>query len=266
MQKKEKMLELLSYKWGQAALSFIHTISGIMAILFGNGVISDVNSNIALTRQKYLDRRVSIQEETNTVNLFYLIAIFSLITGVAHGIYFMDNVNHPYKESPLSVSYRFLEYSLSAPIMMVVIAVLVGVTNNIALLSISGLVATTMLFGYIEEECVKTDTLRQFWSPWLLGFVPFAFCVVAVLWSYTSAVIDSADQVPGFVHGIIATQIILFSSFGFVQGYYITLPSLRGQKSLDAKRVREMDGAYHLLSLTAKMLLVWMSIGGVVNM
>lgn len=260
------MLELFSYKWSQLGLSFIHTVSGIIAVLFASEAIDSKYNDVTIYRQRYITRFDSELFPFVNVDVFALLSVFCFITGVAHLIYFVDNMKSNNSGIPLSARYRFLEYSLSAPIMGVVIGILVGITTPLPLFCISGLVATTMLFGYIEEEAAKIGFMRNFWTPWLLGFIPFIFAIVTILWGYVQVVLDSDGGVPEFVHAIVGTQVILFSSFGFVQMYYVTLPSYSGYKNLDEKIIRRMDGVYHILSLSAKMLLTWLAIGGIINM
>lgn len=260
------MLEIFSHYRSQLLLSFVHTMSGIIALLFSSDVIETKFNKVMIYKQKYTSRFVSELAPFVEVDLFVLLSFFCIITGIAHFIYFIDNYSNDNKGVPLSVSYRFLEYSLSAPIMGVVIAILVGITTPLPLISIAGLVATTMFFGYIEEESSKIGFLRGVWTPFLFGCIPFSFAILVILIGYVSVVIDSNEGVPSFVHAIVATQVSLFSSFGLVQFLYVTLPSYGGYKNLDEKIIRRMDGVYHILSLTAKMLLVWLAIGGIANM
>ena len=64
-------------------------------------------------------------------------------------------------------------------------------------------------------------------------------------------------DVPEFVIAIYAVEVLLFSIFALVQWIYVTRPGELTDRIT-------MEGWYNLLSLTSKMLLVWLAFGGLV--
>ena len=90
---------------------------------------------------------------------------------------------------------RWVEYSLSSSLMMVVIAQLVGIADITALLAIVGVNASMILFGWLQEK---------YEQPGGHGCLPFIFGCIAgsAPWLAIAVYLFGADTVPGFVYGI----------------------------------------------------------------
>jgi hypothetical protein len=106
---------------------------------------------------------------------------------------------------------RWWEYSISASIMVVLIAALAGITDAAALIAIFGANAAMILFGLAMERVnVGRDTID--WRPFIYG------CIVgAVPWIAIAVEIIVAQSqtsaVPGFVYAIFVTLFLLFNTF-----------------------------------------------------
>ena len=154
---------------------------------------------------------------------------------------------------------RWIEYFFSAPVMILLIAAVGGITHVFLLIALYMLTATTMLFGHLAELMNEKDTdgtwhknaaFARLW-PSLLGWFPFVPVFVIVLWNFSNALTKAADngrEVPGFVWAIVISQVVLFSLFSFPQ--LILLGLKRGPEFY---WIGEMT--YLILSLTAKAVL-----------
>ena len=107
-----------------------------------------------------------------------------------------------------------------------------------------------ILFGWLQERFNppdRTDTVMMpFWFGTVAGIAPWL-----AIWFN----VVTADEVPGFVYGIVVAETILFFSFGLNQwlqyrGVGPWRSYLYGEK------------AYLVLSLVAKSLLAWQIYGG----
>ena len=154
---------------------------------------------------------------------------------------------------------RWLEYFFSAPVMLLLIAAVGGITHVFLLVTLFMLTAVTMLFGHLAELMNEKDTdgawqkkgrFARLW-PSLLGWFPFVPVFVVVFWNFSNA-LDKARangrEVPGFVWAIVISQVVLFSLFSFPQ--LILLGIKRGPEYY---WIGEMT--YLILSLTAKAVL-----------
>lgn len=148
---------------------------------------------------------------------------------------------------------RWVEYSLSSSLMMVVIAQLVGIADVTALLAIVGVNASMILFGWLQEK---------YEEPGGGGWLPFGFGCIAgsVPWIavviYTVAPQSPADvSPPGFVYAIVVSLFVLFNIFALNQWLQYRAKG-RWTDYLFGENV------YIVLSLVAKSLLAWQVFGG----
>lgn len=118
---------------------------------------------------------------------------------------------------------RWIEYSLSAPVMIVVIAYGLGVRNRAELAAIAVLVGVTMPFGYWTETAARPSAsgadewaqpLCQRLAPWVVGHVPQSAAWYLIVWQFYDSVADAADRAPWFVVVILWGELALFFSFG----------------------------------------------------
>lgn len=116
---------------------------------------------------------------------------------------------------------RWIEYSISAPIMMIVIAYSLGIRDRATLLSLAVLVGITMPFGYWTEEIARPVN-ETTWNrpllvrlyPWFLGHIPQTAAWFLVIWQFYDSVGDNLDRAPWFVSVILWGELLLFFSFG----------------------------------------------------
>lgn len=118
---------------------------------------------------------------------------------------------------------RYLEYSLSAPVMMIVISYSLGIRNRATLVAIAVLVGVTMPFGYWTEVIARpAPGKRDAWTlpllhrlyPWFLGHVPQVTAWFLIAWQFYDSVADPDDRIPDFVYAILWGELVLFFSFG----------------------------------------------------
>ena len=149
--------------------------------------------------------------------------------------------------------FRWVEYSLSSSVMIVVILQLNGVADYIALLAIFGVNASMILFGWLQERYATPGDgdLLPFWFGCIAGAVPW----VAILINVFSPKGPADSAVPGFVYGIVISLFLFFNCFAVVQwlqyrGRGKWADYLRGER------------AYIVLSFVAKSLLAWQVFAG----
>lgn len=148
---------------------------------------------------------------------------------------------------------RWWEYSLSASLMVVLIAMLAGVSEVVALIALFGANAAMILFGLVQER-VNVASQEVDWRPFVYGCVIGAIPWIAI----TAQLVVSAtegDGVPGFVIAIFFTLLLLFNSFA-VNMWLQYRGRGRWTEPAFAERV------YLLLSLIAKSALAWQVYAG----
>ncbi len=141
--------------------------------------------------------------------------------------------------------YRWLEYSLSASIMIVLIAMLVGINDIAALLALVGVNASMIGFGWMQERYeTPGGGLGPFWIGCIAGIVPWI--AIAVYLAGPGA----NQHAPGFVYGIFFSLFVFFNCFAINQ-------LLQYKKVGKWSNYLVGERAYVTLSLIAKSLLAW---------
>lgn len=144
--------------------------------------------------------------------------------------------------------FRWVEYSLSSTLMIVLIAQITGMTDVAALLGIAGANASMILFGWLQEKyhTPGDGDLMPFWFGCIAGVVPW----LAILVYVVSPGSTSAAEPPAFVYGIVVSIFLFFNVFALIQW-------------LQYRRVGKFrdylvgERAYITASLVAKSLLAW---------
>ena len=79
--------------------------------------------------------------------------------------------------------FRWVEYSLSSSLMIVVILQLNGVADYIALLAVFGVNASMILFGWLQERYTTPGSgdLLPFWFGCIAGAVPWVAIAINVV-------------------------------------------------------------------------------------
>ncbi len=145
---------------------------------------------------------------------------------------------------------RWIEYSFSATLMVLLIASYSGITEVTALVAIAGANVAMILFGWLQERANppsrETTTMVPFWFGTVAGAAPWLAIAVNVVGS---------DSVPGFVYGIVVAQLVFFFSFGVNQWLQYRGVGPWAEYAYGEK-------AYLVLSLGAKSVLAWQIYGG----
>jgi hypothetical protein len=148
---------------------------------------------------------------------------------------------------------RWWEYSVSASLMIVLIAMLAGVSELVALIVLFGANAAMILFGLVQEQ-VNADRDEVDWRPFVYGCVIGAVPWIAIAAQLIVSTTDG-EGVPGFVVAIFVTLFLLFNSFA-VNMWLQYRGRGRWADPVFAERV------YLLLSLAAKSALAWQVYAG----
>lgn len=141
--------------------------------------------------------------------------------------------------------FRWVEYSISASLMIVLIAGVSGMTDVVALLGLFGVNASMILFGWLMETTSEPGPETD-WTPFVFGCLAGAIPWIGV----GIYIIGAGSDVPNFVYGIFVTLFILFNCFAVNQWLQYRARG-RWADYLHGERT------YIILSLVAKSLLSW---------
>ena len=185
-----------------------------------------------------------------------MVALFLLLSGLALLLIASPGIFGWYRKNLLKgANYgRWTEYSITASLMIVIIAMLAGMYDLPSLILIFFLNASMIWFGWMMELHNQT-TAKTNWTAFafgcIAGFVPWV--VIAIY--FISAAAEPANKVPGFVYGIMISLFIFFNVFAINM-------VLQYKKVGPWRDYLFGETVYIILSLTAKSLLAWQVFAG----
>ena len=148
-------------------------------------------------------------------------------------------------------AFRWVEYSVSATIMIVLIGFYNGIVEISAVLAIVGANVAMILFGWLQELMNPPGRTRTTMLPFWFGCVAGAAPWAAITWNLVAA----REDVPGFVFGIFVSLFVFFMSFAVNQW-------LQYREVGPWRSYAFGERGYLVLSLVAKSALAWQIFAG----
>jgi hypothetical protein len=234
-------------------MGILHFAQGVAMLLLSNGLTLPVTGSFL----EFEPGRGLASEPRALFDLRIgpLVAAFLLISAAAHlllvspGIYrwyarnLQRGINHA----------RWIEYSISSSLMIVVIAMLTGIYDVAALLGLFGVNAAMILFGWMMElhnQTTERTNWISFWFGCLAGAIPWVAIGIYLVGAATGP-----GGPPTFVYWIYGSMFVFFNIFAVNMAL-----QYRG-----VGRWRDYlygERAYIVLSLVAKSLLAWQVFAG----
>lgn len=179
--------------------------------------------------------------ETGTMKAYSLLEVFFLASTAEHAFCFLFPML--YVQLVGTVAWqRWASYSISAPVMIVMVGYSCGIGDSFALVAMAGLIFGMIGTGALFDMARGKQDMGGMVGALVVGFVLLLFAFIPI-WAgfagYTEA--------PAFVYAIVVLITLLYFSFGFVPIGSLLVgeerPYLRSEY------------AYCVLSLTSKLLL-----------
>lgn len=144
--------------------------------------------------------------------------------------------------------FRWVEYAISSSVMIVLIAQVTGIAEISAIISIFGVNASMILFGWLQEKYENPGSGG--WLPFIFGCIAGIVPWVALMFYVLSIGGVGETSAPAFVYGIVFTIFLFFNSFALVQW-------LQYKKFGKWSDYMRGERTYITLSLIAKSALAW---------
>jgi hypothetical protein len=234
------------------AVGSAHLVQGLLVLALGNDFTIDV---VVPVQEGPPGTPLSDPVTLFGVRYSYAIAAFLFLAAADHLAMAAPRVVRWYERNLRRGNNpaRWAEYSVSASLMIVLIAMLTGITNGYALLALFGVNAAMILFGALMER-VNPDRARVDWWPFAFG------CIAGVVpWIAIALALAVAERegpgAPGFVYGIFVSLFVFYNSFALNQWL-----QYRGRGRFADYLFGER--VYLILSLGAKSALAWQVFAG----
>ena len=234
-----------------ASLRSYNIVAGSLHLLQAIAIVVLATTFALPVKASYMTGPPGPHVGTQVVTLFHVefawaIFAFFALSAIAHFTVAGPHWTSYQRELVLERNpYRWLEYSLSASIMIALIAMLVGINDIAALIALVGVNASMIGFGWMQERYEEPGgSLQPFWLGSVAGIVPWLAIGVYLLGP------GAAAHPPAFVYGIYVSLFVSFNCFAVVQ--YLQYRQIG--------RFRDYlvgEKTYLILSLGAKSLLAW---------
>lgn len=221
-------------------------------------LLASNNLSLPVTASFLRDDPVRVTRATLPESLFSLqigpaVAVFLLLAALDHALVAAPRVHRWYERClDRRVNYaRWIEYSVSASIMIVLIGMFVGIRDLAAVVAVFAANTAMILFGLLMErqQSPGRPDWSAFWFGSLIGLVP---------WVLIAIYVAQPPTVPGFVYVITVVQFILF--FSFAVNMALQYAQIGWWRDYVHGEV-----TYIVLSLSAKSLLAWLIFANVLR-
>ena len=232
---------------------FLHLAQGIAVLALSKDLMLPISGSFLRFNSVSQSLEPTTKVLFNT-SLPLLITIFLFLSAIAHfTIATIYNKQYTAQLSRGMNIARWFEYSLSASVMIVGIALLVGIYDAMSLVMLFALVAIMNLLGLVMEvhnQTTKKTNWLSYWIGCLAGVVPW---IVIAFYLWLGA--DSGSSAPAFVYWIFVSIFIFFNCFAINM-------ALQYKKVGPWKNYIYGELVYIILSLVAKSLLAWQVFAG----
>ena len=233
-------------------MGFLHLIQAILMVWLST------DFTISLTRSYLMGppgTELIGTEVLTDLRLGIFVALFMFLSSIAHlsvstfGFsWYKKNLQNHINRA------RWIEYSLSSSLMIVIIAALVGITDVSFLVVLFAVNASMIFFGWLMETYNQL-TDKVVWTPFIFGCIAGIAPWIAIVIRFLSSVSRSPVDVPGFVIAIIVSLFIFFNIFALNQ-------FLQYKKTGPWQDYLFGEKMYIILSLVAKSALAWQVFSG----
>lgn len=231
----------------------LHLAQGIAVLILSKQFLLPITGSYL----KFDAASQSLQPTNTTlfhISLPLLVAAFFFLSAIAHfSIVTFYNKSYVKFLAEGINKARWIEYAISASVMMVAISLLVGVYDLMSLVMIFSLAAVMNLMGLVMEvhnQTTKRTNWLSYWIGCFAGFIPW---VVIAFYMWLGA--DQGSKAPTFVYWIFVSIFLFFNCFAVNM-------VLQYKKVGPWKNYLYGEFIYIILSLVAKSLLAWQVFAG----
>lgn len=235
-------------------MGVFHLVQSVLMFVLSNEFSLPVTTNYL----KFNEASQTLTPNLETIGelrLGPLVAGFLLLSSIAHFTISLPGVYEWYtKNLKKGINYaRWIEYSFSSSLMIIVIAMLTGMYDISSLIMIFTLNALMILFGMVMEvhnQTTKKTNWMSFIYGCIAGIVPW---ITIFMYLFGSG--DGENRAPDFVYYIFVSIALFFNVFALNM-------VLQYKKVGKWKDYIWGEKMYILLSLLAKSALAWQVFAG----
>lgn len=154
-------------------------------------------------------------------------------------------------------TFRWVEYALSSPLMIVVIAAILGQADFCVFTLLAISTSTLMVLGYLTEVHIKTTPPITHITGWLLFSLIWAVITFTFVLGLNRSVTPPPPEVLAVIYPTYFTMLAFFGSFGVIQAVHVAT-DMKEKRLLDENaplKYNAVEMWYAILSLSSKIAL-----------
>jgi len=233
-------------------MGFFHLIQAVLMVWLSTDFAISITSSYMMGPPGTENMGI---ENLFDIRLGLLVALFMFLSSIAHFSistfaydWYIKNLKNHINRA------RWIEYSLSSSLMIIIISMLVGITDIGILVVLFIVNASMIFFGWLMESYnQKTD--KVVWSPFIFGCIAGAAPWITIFIRLITAISKSPVDVPSFIIWIFISLFIFFNIFAINQ-------LLQYKKVGPWQDYLFGEKMYIVLSLIAKSALAWQVFSG----
>ena len=184
--------------------------------------------------------------------MFVLIYVFLIITALSHLLYSIMQKWYIGMINDKNNYARWIEYSITATLMIMLIMFTSGVKDFEVFISVSVCTFCLMLLGQAIEVMIRDCRFKD-----AILLTGIAWSLFVMIWYNISStfihIFKNNKNIPNFVTAVFFIMLVMYSSFGFVQTYQLIYPQTKYEN---------IEISYVTLSFISKALLVLLITSG----
>jgi hypothetical protein len=237
------------------SMGFLHLAQAVVIIILSSSFSLPVTTSF-LTFNADLGKLWPVTSTVVELPFGIMVAVFLLLSAAAHFIIVSPGTFGWYVNNlKKGINYaRWYEYSLSASVMIVLIAMLCGIYDLGALVMAFVLTGVMNLCGLMMEVHNQV-TAKTNWTSFIIGCIAGVAPWIVIAVYFFGSLSTAGGGVPTFVYFILPTLFVFFFSFALNMW-------LQYKKIGPWRDYLFGERAYVLLSLVAKSALAWQVFAG----
>ena len=237
--------------WGNLVAAVLHTGLAVATAALGDFKqripLFVVRNAAFLTGKDLMTFSPIVKAADLSLSPVWLTFFFCAITAFAHAVYVWYFTKYIVIVEQGTQLFRWVEYALSAPPMIILIAIAAGEREAITLATYALLTSLTMVCGAGGELVYKLkETENGSRRLFLLTGVSLqTYIWTLLLVKFVDTATTAERGPPTFVYGIVASEVVLFCSFAVVHICHTEFDTI----------AKNAEGAYIFLSFVSKAVL-----------
>ena len=231
---------------------------GLFAFLLVWSMSGDASGSLAFPVGEYNGTdQGQVLGEVPLSALVVLLAIFTLVTGLVHIFAYARSTGRYQSDVDKGNNWmRWVEYSITASIMMFVIAITCGTHSVDTLVLVVASTLCCMICGYLSERTAVSDR-RVSMLATIVGWILLLASFGTILRRFGSIVGQAPEGAgpPSYVWAIVVSMVLLFMSFGFIHLRHMYAQWTTPDTTSRAFH-RRIEASYTVTSMISKILLV----------